>query len=147
MGRGKKNIGSVRSANGDRDAVRRYWEDPNTRSIIDTNLHTIEIDTACRYLRKRDSVADIGCGNGIATVSYAKKALRCTGFERSDHLRKQAIRNVKRSRLKNVEIQKGDILTINKEAGRFDRIITQRVLINLASWEEQKRAIMNVHGM
>ena len=26
----------------------------------------------------------------------------------------------------------------------FDRIITQRVLINLASWEEQKRAILNV---
>ena len=29
--------------------------------------------------------------------------------------------------------------------GEFDVVVTQRVLINLSSWEDQKRALLNVH--
>ncbi|MFC1577041.1 class I SAM-dependent methyltransferase [Candidatus Omnitrophota bacterium] len=147
MGRDKKRL-IGRPARGDiKSAVRRYWEDPDTVSIIDRNLHRLEIDTVLRYLRPGDSIADIGCGDGAATVEYAKKVRRCRAFERSDHLRKAAARNIRNSGIRNITLEAGDVLAPGNIKGRFDRVITQRVLINLASWAEQKQAIRNVYGL
>lgn len=128
-------------------AVKEYWEDPNTVSIIDKNLHKLEINTVCRYLRSTDFLADIGCGDGEATIQYAKKVNNCIGFERSSNLRQKAIGNVKKSGIKNISIEKGDVLKISNISEKFDVIVTQRVLINLASWEEQKQAITNVYNL
>jgi len=127
-------------------AIRQYWEDPNTISIIDKNLHRIEIDTVCRYLRPRFRLADIGCGDAAATIEYAKKVRHCTGFERSDRLRKKAMMNVEKSGVKNIAIEKGDLLAISDIREKFDCIVTQRALINLVSWEDQKKAILNIHA-
>ena len=128
-------------------AVKAYWEDPSTVSIIDKNLHQIEIDTVCRHLLPTDSLADIGCGNGEATVQYAAKVARCTGFERSEHLRSEAEKAAQKSGRSNISIRSGDILDDSLPAAAFDVIVTQRLLINLASWEEQMQGILNVHRM
>lgn len=128
-------------------AVQAYWEDPSTVSIIDRNLHQIEIDTACRHLLPTDTLADFGCGDGQATVKYAGRVARCIGIERSDHLRGKANEAVRKSGLSNVVIRSGDILDESSPAGEFDAVITQRLLINLGSWEEQKEGLHNVHRM
>jgi ubiquinone/menaquinone biosynthesis C-methylase UbiE len=128
-------------------AVRAYWEDPSTVSIIDKNLHQIEIDTVCRHLLPTDSMADIGCGDGEATVQYAAKVARCVGMERSEHLRAKAEKAAKERGAANLSIRSGDILDTSLPAACFDVILTQRVLINLASWEEQMQGILNVHRM
>src|ERR1700738_5175042 len=91
-------------------AVRAYWEDPATVSIIDKNLHQIEIDTVCRHLLPTDSLADVGCGNGQATVQYAAKVARCIGIERSQQLRAKAEQVARESTLSNISIRSGDIL-------------------------------------
>ena len=130
-----------------KEAVRKYWDDPDTISIIDKELHKIEIDTVCRYLRSTDSLADIGCGNGIATIKYAEKVKKCIGFERSDYLRQQAIENARQSELTNLSIQAVDVLELSKISEKFDVVVTQRVLINLESWEDQKQAILNIYGL
>jgi SAM-dependent methyltransferase len=129
-----------------KEAVKEYWEEPNTVSIIDKNLHKIEIDTVCKYLRSANSLADIGCGNGEATIQYAKKVNRCIGFERSDYLRQKAIENVKKAGINNISIEEADVLEMSNISEKFDVIVTQRALINLASWEEQKRAILNIYN-
>ena len=41
-------------------ALKEYWEDDKTVSIIDKNLHWIEIDTVLSHLKASDHVADIG---------------------------------------------------------------------------------------
>ena len=128
-------------------AVKAYWEDPSTVSIIDKNLHQIEIDTVGRHLLSTDSLADIGCGDGKATTQYAAKVGRCVGFERSEHLRAKAEKAAKESGLSNISIRAGDILDASLPAAAFDVIVTQRVLINLASWEEQMQGLRNVHRM
>lgn len=127
--------------------VREYWEDPTTISIIDKNLHQLEIEAVCRYLKSSDEIVDIGCGDGKATVAYAKKVKKCVAYERSDFLRKEAAGEVKRSGLKNIIIKDGDILKMKKIPERPDVLITQRLLINLASWSEQKEAIENIYKM
>jgi len=129
------------------EAVRNYWEKPTTVSIIDTNLHRLEIDTVCRHLQPTDHLADIGCGDGQATVQYAAQVARCTAIERSSHLRTRAVDAARKAEAVNLTIRDGDVLSLTDEADRFDCIVTQRVLINLASWDEQRRALLNVHRM
>lgn len=128
-------------------AVRKYWEDSTTISIIDKNLHELETETACRYLKSSDEIVDIGCGDGKATVVYARKVKKCTAYDRSDFLRKKAAEEVKRSSLKNTTIKSGDILKMKKIPEKPDVVITQRLLINLANWNEQKVAIENIYNM
>src|SRR5262245_49013840 len=128
-------------------AVKDYWEKPTTVSIIDVNLHQIEIEHAMRHLEPSDSVADIGCGNGEATVEYAKKCKSVVGIERSSNLRNIAIENGKKAGLKNLTHRDGDILKLGKKDGPFDAIVTQRLLINLASWEEMQQGLSNIFDM
>lgn len=128
-----------------RSRVQEYWERPETVSIIDKNLHKIEIDTASRYLMSSDTVLDVGCGDGEATVAYAKVTKHCTGLERSNHLRTAAQSLAASSGLQNIDIIDGDVLALDKVPGTFDVIVTQRLLINLLSWEEQMEGIMNVY--
>jgi SAM-dependent methyltransferase len=128
-------------------AVKDYWERPGTVSIIDKNLHRIEIETVCRHLLPTDTLADIGCGNGEATVAYAAKVARCVGIERSEHLRAKAEKAAKESDRSNISIRPGDILDSSLPTGEFDAIVTQRLLINLASWEEQMQGLLNIHRM
>lgn len=128
-------------------SVRKYWEDPNTISLIDQNLHQIEIETVCRYLKSSDVLVDIGCGDGKATVVYAQKVKKCTAYERSNFLRKKAADEVKKSGLKNTTVKAGDILKMKKIPEKPNIVVTQRLLINLASWDEQKKAIENIYRM
>jgi ubiquinone/menaquinone biosynthesis C-methylase UbiE len=126
-------------------AIKEYWEHPETISIIDKNLHRLEIDTVCRYLMPGDHLADIGCGDGEATVQYATKVKKCTAIERSNRLRDKAKQAAARTGVKNLEVTAGDVMNLTCPSNEFDAVVTQRVLINLASWEEQQQAIQNVH--
>ena len=129
------------------EAVREYWENPNTVSIIDKNLHKIEMDTVCRHLMPTDVLADVGCGDGEATVEYAKKVHKCVGIERSKNLREKAKKAAIKSGLSNISIEEGDVLNMRNRGEKYDAIVTQRVLINLLSWEEQKKGIMNIYEL
>jgi ubiquinone/menaquinone biosynthesis C-methylase UbiE len=124
-----------------------YWENKETISIIDKNLHTIEINAALSSLKSSDHIADIGCGDGTATVEYGKKVKSCIGFERSNNLRKSASAAVKDSELTNITIKEADILTMNSITEEFDAIITQRLLINLLTWKEQEQGLLNIWKM
>jgi ubiquinone/menaquinone biosynthesis C-methylase UbiE len=130
-----------------RSAVQTYWESPGTVSIIDKNLHKLEIDAVCNHLLPADSVADIGCGNGEATVQYAAKVKQMVGYERSHTLRTQAMATGEKSGARNLSFLSGDILQMSALKSQFDVVISQRMLINLASWEEQQQALHNIHRM
>ena len=126
-------------------AVRNYWEDPSTISIIDQNLHELEIERVSQYLRTEDHMLDVGCGNGQATVQYAQKVQFCSAIERSGHLLQKAQEAATESEMKNITIRQGDVLEMADSRDKFDVIVTQRSLINMTSWEDQKLAIRNIH--
>jgi SAM-dependent methyltransferase len=130
-----------------RSALRAYWEDPGVVSIIDRNLHKLEMDTVSRHLLPTDRLADIGCGDGEATIHYAARVQRCVGFEPSNHLRAKAIEAGEKSGLANLSFRAGDILEMREKTGEFDVVVSERMLINLASWEEQTQALRNIHGI
>lgn len=127
-------------------AIKNYWEDPNTVSIIDKNLHQLEIEFAASYLKPTDHMADIGCGNGDATIEYSKHVCSCIGLERSQHLISLAKEKCANLKFNNLSFASGDILDLDKFRDCFDSIVTQRTLINLSSWNDQKNAILNIHA-
>ncbi len=130
-----------------RRAIREYWEQPTTVSIIDSNLHELEIDAALRYLMPTDRLADVGCGNGEASVRYAQKVRECIGLERSSYMRSEAERRSVAANVTNLTFREFDILESPIPDGTFDAVVSQRMLINLASWDDQMQGIRNLHRM
>ena len=139
--------GRSRLATDIRAQIREYWEQPSTISIIDSNLHELEIAAASRYLEPTDRLADVGCGNGAATVRYAQRVRACTGLERSARMRSLAEENAARAGVKNVVFRDFDILGAEVPEREFDSLVSQRMLINLASWDDQVAGIRNLHRM
>jgi len=125
--------------------IQEYWEDPDTVSIIDQNLHKLEIDAVCAHLKQSDYLADFGCGNAEATIEYARRVKNVFAMERSNCLRNIALENVLRSNLTNIKIDPGDLVQLNNIQPVYDVIVTQRCLINMPTWEDQKKAIMNIY--
>jgi ubiquinone/menaquinone biosynthesis C-methylase UbiE len=130
-----------------RTAIQNYWEQPTTISIIDTNLHELEIAAAERHLEPGDNLADVGCGNGDATIRYARRVRQCVGLERSGHMRGLARSKAEADGVMNVTFREFDILQPSIPEGEFDAIVSQRMLINLASWGDQMQGIRNLHRM
>jgi SAM-dependent methyltransferase len=126
------------------ERIRDYWESPETVSILDKNLHQLEIETVSKHLLSSDRLVDVGCGDGTATAAYAKYVRQVVGIERSAEMRSKAERSV--SGLSNATIRAGDILDATGFGTEWDVAVTQRVLINLTSYEEQEAGIEAIHG-
>ncbi len=126
--------------------IKDYWEDPNTRSLIDVNLRKLEEGVVLPYLEPNQEVIDIGCGGGESTVIYGAKVKRCLGLERSDYLRQQAETRIATAQLQQTSIVAGEVAHLEAYQASFDLAITQRCLINLTSWKQQKQAIDNIRA-
>ncbi len=128
----------------DRERIDAWWEDPSTVSLLDKNLRQLETAFVAAQLSQNDEFADLGCGDGESTVHYAKKVKSCVALERSGTLRGRAAERIKDAGLTNVELIEGDVRDLTAFPGRFNAAVTQRVIINFMSWEEQKEVLHNV---
>lgn len=126
------------------DENAKYWENTSTKSLIDSCLKQLEIDFIIKYLKNDFDVIDLGCGDGETIVAISKLVKNIKGIERSNLFLQKAVTNVNTNNLKNVTIEPGDILK-SKINQKYDVAITERVLINLPSWELQHKAIENIH--
>ena len=132
--------------------VRQNWEKAATdlgsqkdATIRDLFMRELNTQFACKFISEGDRVIDVGCGNGIATVEYGKAALWALGvdyipqfIDAANDLHKETVEAGK------VEFQVGDILDlaeIRARYGEFDVVVSERTIINLADWDEQKQAV------
>jgi SAM-dependent methyltransferase len=104
-------------------------------------MRELEVGFVSKYLEAMDSLADIGCGDGRATRRYAALVARAVGIERSEHLRGIAIAEQADDPIDNLEFRAGDILDLSEHPETFDVVVTERVLVNLPSWDDQRAAI------
>jgi ubiquinone/menaquinone biosynthesis C-methylase UbiE len=130
----------------DRSRIDQYWENPDTISLLDQNLRKLETDFALSQINATDEMADFGCGEGESTVYYAAKALRCLALEHSSHLRAKAAKRFAEAGLTNVMLVGGDALDLSAYAKQFDLAISQRLVINFMTWEEQKQVLQNIRS-
>ena len=130
----------------DRNRIEQWWEQPTTVSLLDKNLRVLETNFVLGHLGGDEEFADFGCGGGESTVHYARKVQTCLALEQSNHLREKAVELFRKEGIKNVNLVAGDVRDLSEYKGRFNAAVTQRVLINFMSWEEQKEVLRQIHS-
>lgn len=132
--------------------IKKRWEEKakifgtKPQAVIrDIEFRKLSNSTVASYLDKKDYVLDIGCGNGYATTYYSNYCRKILGvdylpkfIELSKLKYKKHIKNGK------LEFQIGDILKPGFPNGIFDKIICERTIINLTSWQNQQKALSNL---
>lgn len=136
--------------------IKEYW---NTRAsefktspeatTNDYYMRQIEIEALKAkikiYEKNIHKIADIGCGNGYSTIELAKvfPAIKFFGFDYSDEMVKNAKENAKNAGISNVHFSVLDIVH-GMIQDKYDLIYTDRCLINLASWSDQRLALKKI---
>jgi len=115
-----------------------------TSTMADVSTRRLEIENIISYLKNGKKVLEIGCGNGSASIEISKKVkLDLTATDFSQDMialaRKQPIKGVKGK----IKFQEEDVLKLKYDKV-FDVVFTERCIINLLTWEDQKKALSNM---
>jgi len=112
----------------------------------DYNLQHLEMTTLLKYLNGNEEILDVGCGKGYTSLYLVfKKHVSIFGLDYSQPMIREA------NQIKDeftadytlsgrLEYMEGDILDF-KDSNSFDIVYSERCLINIPTWEEQKKAI------
>jgi ubiquinone/menaquinone biosynthesis C-methylase UbiE len=142
-----------------KDKTKAFWDDQarehgasDLATAPDHHYRTLEINSIIRVIeaiKKRETILDVGCGNGYSTVQIGKKFPEAiiTGVDYSEPMIAEANRTV----IPNVEYFHGNVLTLSRNKNllgqKFDIVLSTRCLINLSTWEEQKAGILEMLKM
>ncbi len=127
--------------------VREYWEDPETVSLRDENLRILESRAILSALPPNLRVLDVGCGDGVNTVEYARKSAVVVGIDYSMSMIRKALGRLRRTPVENCTFLQTSLDALPFSKGFFDTVITQRCLINLENREAQRKAIAGISGL
>ena len=129
----------------------KFWDErAELADLAGTNdfvLKNIEMQTLLSYLKKGDSILDLGCGSGTAAFYFLDNLeVTITGIDFSPKMIAEAKRAAAEKGFKDEQLgfSVGDIRDVKeleKSEERYDVVMTERVLINLDNWQEQKDAI------
>lgn len=130
--------------------AKKWGDSPQStmENLIVRQMEIKVIDKFCRFLYNGEyenklKILDIGCGNGYTLSKLSEKFIsyNFTGLDVSGELLKIATsRN-----LKNCRFEIMDCRLIHEQRDSVDFAFTERCLINLVSWEDQKFALKEIH--
>jgi len=115
---------------------------PEEITHFDTNQRRFEINTLLTFLEPNDVILDLGCGNGYSSNIFKERVKQIVGGDFSPEMIRRARQEVVGD---NVEFIQIDARKFNLDR-KFTKVITQRCLINILDWDEQKKAIHNIHN-
>ncbi len=129
------------------DMVKEFWDNQamehgasDLATAPDHFYRELEIREIIKHLREDERVLDVGCGNGYSTNCFAKAVdAAYIGVDYSEKM----IEEASDANL-GIPFVVGDVRDIPKHLGLADTIISERCLINLKDWEEQKAAILEM---
>jgi ubiquinone/menaquinone biosynthesis C-methylase UbiE len=119
----------------------KFGEMAGTKDLIAKQL---EMKAIASYVKDGMRILDFGCGNGLTAFYLYKQfqSLQILGIDFSEEMIKEADKLFEGQI--NYVFLVGDVGYLNylkSQGTQFDLIYTERTLINLKSWEEQKEAI------
>jgi len=136
------------SARQGKTATDQHWNERavSVASDIEVNLmdifqRNLEYDHVCHHLASDMSVLEIGCGNGYSTQRFRELVRHIDAMDYAEKMIERARQRVGET---NNTFIHDDILDPRRLRGPYDAVICVRVLINLASLEEQRRAFLNM---
>jgi SAM-dependent methyltransferase len=133
--------------------TKEFWNNLASDRTLSTDQVThkdiwqrwLEIELIKRFLRPESRVLDVGCGNGYTTKKISALVKEIIGIDFSPEMIKRAVEENIANSKGAVKFAVMDVLELNKSSfGLFDIVVSERCLINLAGWEEQKKAISNI---
>jgi ubiquinone/menaquinone biosynthesis C-methylase UbiE len=134
------------------DHIKEYWEsqaetyaESHWASWGDNWMINLEIETIGKYINDGDRVLDIGCANGYSTFRQAEshKLASITGVDFAAKMVAAALRTKREKNVgKECTFSEGDVRSLKFADDTFDVAYTTRVLINLPTWKEQVRGIV-----
>ncbi len=108
----------------------------------------LEMKQISNHISDGLTVLDLGCGNGMTAIELAKRyKIKILGVDYAKEMIKTAKELLKKEEenLKgSVTFCVGNVLELDDKFGTFDVICTERVLINLANWQEQQEGIKRI---
>lgn len=110
----------------------------------DIFMINLEVENISKLLKNHNNyVLDIGCANGYSTIKQLEKSCinKIVGVDFSEKMIEKARQRIEIENIENIDFIHGDILDLPFENNTFDAVYTTRVLINLPSWELQKKAL------
>src|SRR5205823_3827311 len=125
----------------DVNKVRDFWEKrAGTVQVEDREVthpdvwqRWLEIEMIEKFLNPTQRVIDIGCGNGFTTRQIASFVGEVIGVDYSEEMIKRASASPHSS--SNMTFNVCDVTKLDaSKFGLFDLAISERCLINLASW-------------
>lgn len=131
--------------------VKQFWDQQAEQhgaspvaTSPDWHYRELEIRRILPWLRDRKYILDVGCGNGYSTFKFADEypTASVVGLDFSERMINAAI--AIRGDWRRPWFVVGNVLHSPSGWARHDAIVTERCLINLASWEEQQKAILNL---
>jgi ubiquinone/menaquinone biosynthesis C-methylase UbiE len=141
------------------EAIKRYWNEraaesrglPNatTNDYYMRVIESRELIERIRGLRSNvATIADIGCGDGLTTISVARAfpEIKFVGRDYSRNMIESASQHLQKDGLANVTFVENDVIN-DPDDTKFDLVFTTRCLINLPSEEMQRTALQRIRSM
>lgn len=132
------------------DHIRKFWESQGEKygashwsSWGDSHMIELEVLEIGKHITKGDKIIDIGCASGFSSFEQLEREQpsHVTGIDFCDSMIDAANLEKAKRELSNIDFETGDVRDLRFADGEFDMAYTTRVIINLATWEEQKAAI------
>ena len=132
-------------------AIKEFWDTQATEhgaeataTAPDKAYRQLEIGSIIPWI-KGPFVLDVGCGNGYSTFQFEKAYTnyRFTGIDFSEKMIFAAVAEAIH-RHSNALFVTGDARDLSGLVRKYDTIISERCLINLETWDEQKQAILQM---
>lgn len=148
------------TAHGATKSVKQFWEDQaktfkesQFATAPDSYYRELEIKSILAHLHDGASVLDVGCGNGFSTFAFARKLMsaRFIGVDYSKSMitfARHALKRQKKSVGRRLSFEIGNVLHLSSlpalRGKKFNYIVSERCLINLANWPEQARSLLEM---
>ncbi len=130
------------------EPVKQFWDqqaiqhgDDDRATAPDHYYRELEIKCILEALPSVGRLLDIGCGNGYSTfaIERAFPRLKIKGVDYSEEMISVA-RKTAKEKGSLIDFKVGNVLEASQE-GNFSVVLSERCLINLKNWDEQREAI------
>ncbi len=134
------------------ERIRDFWTDQAkthgqsyAASWSDRYAIELEIETLLNYVAPGDRMLDIGCANGFSTLRIvSQRAVSVDAIDYIPDMVEQATRraaDLDGQLQGSVRFSVGDATALEQESESYDKVMAIRVVINLRSWDNQKKAL------
>ena len=134
--------------------VHDFWNDRAALGLNagsnDVTGKQVEIEAIASYVKDGMRILDFGCGSGETALELAKRFdIDITGIDYAEKMinAAQKLASELTSSLGRSYFQVGDVSSLASIKERFDMIYSERAIINMKSWDEQRDAIVTLTGL